>query len=327
MMSFSNLQIVIFSNILLLFLTFTHSKPFYFLSMSHKDREKILFIVNPISGTGRKSDISKIIKNNLDLSKFDPFVVATTCRHDAVIITKDYLDKGFKKIVAVGGDGTVNEVARGMVNTHATMGIIPKGSGNGLSRHLHIPMSIVEAINVLNNGKTASIDYGLINDTPFFCTAGIGFDAHIGHHFANLSGRGFQNYIRTILKEFLSYKPQPYKLSNELIQVEKDAFLITAANASQWGNNAFIAPGASVQDGLLDIMVVSPFPKFLSPAYGIMLFSKMIDKSHFVETFRVSNLLIEREKSGYVHYDGEPTSMGKEITLRVEPSALNIYVS
>jgi len=295
--------------------------------MAKKKRKKILFIENPISGRGRKSDISKIIMNNLDLSKFDPFFVKTKCRQDAVLITKEYLDRGFKRIVAIGGDGTVNEVARGMVKTRATMGIIPKGSGNGLSRHLHIPMSIVEAVNVLNNGKKASIDYGLINNTPFFCTAGIGFDAHIGHHFANLNERGFQNYIRTILKEFLNYKPQPYKLSNDLINVEKEAFLITAANASQWGNNAYIAPGASVQDGFLDIMVVSPFPKFLSPAYGIMLFSKMIDKSHFVETFRVRNLLIEREKSGFVHFDGEPTTMGKKIKLKVKPSALKIFVS
>ncbi|MHC1703017.1 MAG: diacylglycerol kinase family protein [Tenuifilaceae bacterium] len=294
--------------------------------MSHKKQERILFIVNPISGSGKRADISKTINNNLDKSKYAPEIVTTKCQHDAVEITKEYLSKGFKKIVAVGGDGTVNEVARGMINTDAVMGIIPKGSGNGLSRHLHIPMNVNKAIELINAGKVASIDYGLINGTPFFCTAGIGFDAHIGHHFANLSGRGFQNYVKTILKEFFSYKPQPYLLRNDEIYVEKDAFLITAANASQWGNNAYIAPGASVQDGLLDITVVSPFPKFLSPAYGILLFSRMIDKSHFVESFRVSELMVERQSNGYVHYDGEPTSMGKEISLKIKPSGLNIFI-
>lgn len=294
--------------------------------MSVQEREKVLFIVNPISGKGRRGDILKNINKNLDLSRFEPVIVATACKHDAVNITKDYLSKGFKNIIAVGGDGTVNEVARGMVNTDAVMGIIPKGSGNGLSRHLHIPMNINRAIRLINNNKIASIDYGLINDIPFFCTAGVGFDAHIGHHFANLGKRGFQNYVKTTFKEFFTYKPQPYKLTSDSIHIEKEAFLITVANASQWGNNAYIAPGASVQDGLLDITVVSPFPKFLSPAYGIMLFSRMVDKSHFVETFRVSELVVERENPGYVHYDGEPTSMGKVLTFKIKPKGLNIFI-
>ena len=291
-----------------------------------KGREKIVFIVNPISGGGKRSDFSKVVASNLDLSKYEPHIEPTKCPHDAERIAKEFILNGYTKIIAVGGDGTVNEVAHAMVNTDAAMGIIPKGSGNGLARHLHIPMSVTQAIDTINNGKIISIDYGLINQIAFFCTAGIGFDAHIGHHFATLSGRGFQNYIKVILKEFLTYKPQPYKLSNDQISVEKEAFLITAANASQWGNNAYIAPGASVQDGLLDITVVSPFPKYLSPAYGILLFSKMIDKSHYVESFRVDELLVERDKSGYVHYDGEPTTMGTELQLKIKPNGLKIII-
>ncbi|MDP2816446.1 MAG: diacylglycerol kinase family protein, partial [Rectinemataceae bacterium] len=242
------------------------------------------------------------------------------------IIAKESLAAGIQKIVAVGGDGTVNEVASALIDTDAVMGILPKGSGNGLSRHLRIPMSIPRAIQLINRRRVTPIDYGLINGIPFFCTAGVGFDAHIGHHFSMLSSRGLTSYVKTTIKEFLSYKPQPYTLKIQDQTIEREAFLITAANASQWGNNAYIAPGASVQDGLLDIMVVSPFPKFLSPAYGLILFSRMIDKSHFVELFRVNELIIERELPGYVHYDGEPISMGNSLSITLKPGGLNIFV-
>src|SRR6185437_6414340 len=176
-------------------------------------KEDIFFIVNPIAGARSKAPIPYNINKHINKTLFNPEIIFTDYSGHATELTKDLLAKSAKIIVAVGGDGTVNEIARAMINTHATLGIIPAGSGNGLARHLNIPMDIVKAIEVINARKEIAIDCGNVNGRYFFCTAGVGFDAHIGKVFGEIGKRGFTSYILTTIKEFSGYKPLKYTIS------------------------------------------------------------------------------------------------------------------
>jgi diacylglycerol kinase (ATP) len=291
-----------------------------------RERETVLFIVNPISGSGYSKNLASKIDKSLDSNRYVSSIIYTQHQGHASSIVKEQLALGVKKVFAVGGDGTVNEVAKALTNTDATLGIIPIGSGNGLARHLRIPLNVSKSINLINRERIALVDYGVINNTPFFCTAGVGFDAHIGNVFANGKVRGFKNYVKSAISEFVKYPSQIYTLHDNGFKMQKEAFLITVANASQYGNNAYIAPDADVTDGLLDVTIISPFPKYLAPSVGIKLFNKKLGKSRFVEMFRVRNLEIERQQNDYVHYDGEPVMMDKKLRFSVKPLGLKIYI-
>lgn len=288
--------------------------------------EKVLFIVNPISGGGIKRGLTKSLSQKLSPVQFLPLVEYTKGPGDASIIARKAVSEGVRWIVAVGGDGTVNEVARELVNTPAALGIVPRGSGNGMARHLGIPINIGKAIGVINHGRIALVDYGVLNDIPFFCTAGIGFDAHVGDKFSRIGGRGFTNYLKTTILEYLTYKPTLYKIWVNNQYIEKEAFSITIANASQWGNNAFIAPEADMQDGLLNVTVISPFPMYFAPSIGLKLFSKRIASCRYVESFKVREISIERPTSDCVHFDGEPSILGEKLTANICPQALKVFV-
>jgi YegS/Rv2252/BmrU family lipid kinase len=291
-----------------------------------RKRETVLFIVNPVAGSDSKRQIPDRIVKSLDSNRFIPSIVYSKNPGNATEIAKEHYDKGIRKIVAVGGDGTVNEVAKILISTNSTLGIIPLGSGNGLARHLKIPFNINLAVNLINRDQIAMLDFGLINQTPFFCTAGVGFDALVGYKFGQLKERGFTNYVKTTIKEFFRYQPQSYTLRDNGQALNKEAFLITVANASQFGNNAYIAPNADVTDGMLDVTIISPFPKFLSPSFGIKLFNRKLGRSRYVEMFRIKQLTIERKEPGFVHFDGEPASMEENLTFKVKPMGLNVFV-
>lgn len=291
-----------------------------------RKKETVLFIVNPASGTGDKKHLPDRIEKSIDRNRFEPHIVYTTQPGDAHQIAKEHVEQGQKRIIAVGGDGTVNEVASAVMNSSTILGIVPLGSGNGLARHLRIPMNVSKAVSLINRDRIAMVDYGMLNQTPFFCTAGVGFDALIGNKFSQIEGRGFTNYVKTTISEFFSYKPQPYILRDNGHAMEKEAFLITVANASQYGNNAYIAPDADVSDGLLDVTVISPFPKYLSPSFGLNLFNRKIGRSKYVEMFRIRQLTIERQYPDFVHYDGEPSTMGEKLMFKVKHMGLNVFI-
>lgn len=288
--------------------------------------EIVRFIINPISGLGKGIKTQKDIDSIIDRKILTPEIKITTKAGDASTLARQAVEMGIKYVVAVGGDGTVNEVARELVNTNTALGIIPKGSGNGLARHLGISMHTKKALMAINERKIIKADYGTLNDLPFFCTAGIGFDALVGDKFAKLDSRGFTNYIKTIILEYFNYKPTPYKIKINNQVFEKEAFLITIANASQWGNNAYIAPQASVQDGLFNVTIMSPFPMILAPTIGIQLLTKQITHSHYVESFEVNQIEIERPLPDCVHVDGEPLKMDERIIAINKPLALNVLV-
>ena len=229
-------------------------------------------------------------------------------------------------VVAVGGDGTVNEVARSLINTNAELGIIPTGSGNGLSRHLNIPTNVVKATQMLNKSEVIKTDYGIVNEKPFFCTCGTGFDAYVSMEFARGKKRGIMGYLEKMVTGYFNYEPQSYKLTGDDINLDGKAFVITFANAAQWGNNAYIAPEASVQDGLLDVSIISKVPVIAIPTLALQLFTKNIHNDLLVTTLRTSEITLIRDHPGPFHYDGEPYDEGEKIDIRMVADGLNVLV-
>ncbi len=287
----------------------------------------ILFVLNPISGTGKKRLIPRIIADNIDKDRYTYDIKYTEYKGHATKIAAEAAKNGVDIVVAVGGDGTVNEIGCGLINTDTAMGILPCGSGNGLARHLGIPTDLRKAVKILNECVIHRLDYGLINDCPFFCTCGMGFDAFVSMEFAKSGRRGPVTYAEKILKEWLTYKPQKYVITDEHNEQVHEALLVSCANASQYGNNAYIAPSASMMDGVMDVVIMEPFDMLDAPSIGIDMFNKTLDRNRKVKTFRTNRIKIQREHEGVVHYDGEPLIMGKEINISIVKAGINIVVN
>lgn len=287
--------------------------------------KKIVFIVNPVSGTANKRSVIRQIDRLIDKERFDYSVVTTEYAGHATELARAAANEGVDIVCAIGGDGTVNETARALVHTNTALAIIPCGSGNGLARHLHIPMDAIRAIKLINDAEPLSIDYGLINLHPFFCTCGVGFDAFISQKFAEAGKRGPATYVENILMTALTYSPETYELDvldeNEKRATYK-AFMIACANASQYGNNAYIAPQASVRDGVMDVTIVEPFTVLEAPQLAVLLFNGAIDESSRIKTFRCKHLVIRRSKPGVIHYDGDPVESGETVDVSIVSKGL-----
>jgi diacylglycerol kinase (ATP) len=291
-------------------------------------KEKIAFIINPKSGRRKKVNLEEKIFKNLDLEIFVPSLHYTSYPRHAYKLACQLAEEGYSKIVAVGGDGTVNEVAGAASELDIALGIIPTGSGNGLARHLGISTHINRAINNLNSYKIKRIDVGKINNKWFFCTCGVGFDAHIGRRFSKVHKRGFVSYIRTVIREYRRYKPKKYSFRVDGKQYTRKALLITIANASQYGNNAYIAPEASIDDGLFDVGIINPFPAFKALLMGIRLFNGSLQYSKYHEVIRGKEIIFKKPKKKYIfHYDGEPKKFKKgKIKICIYPKQLKVLV-
>jgi len=283
--------------------------------------------MNPISGTSDKKDIPYLIEELLDKEQFGYSIRKTEYAGHAYEIAKESKEQGIDIVVAVGGDGTVNEVGRALVHSNTALGIIPTGSGNGLARHLLIPMKIKGAIQVLNDCEITDLDYGIINEHPFFCTCGVGFDAFISEKFAEAGKRGPITYLENILKEGLKYKPETYEIEAENGTIKKKAFLISCANASQYGNNAYIAPQASMSDGMIDVIIMEPFDALEASQISIEMFNKTLDKNNKIKTFRSKEIKIYRKAPGVIHYDGDPVETGKKIVVTLKEKGIKILTN
>ena len=290
-------------------------------------KESITFIVNPISGTKSKDTLPLLLKQEIDDSRYECEIIETKYAGHAAEIASQCAADHKDICVAVGGDGTVNEVARSLVHSETALGIIPCGSGNGLARHLCLPMDMKQALQVINAGKTDYFDYGIINDQPFFCTCGMGFDAYVSLKFAESGKRGLATYVENVLKEGLTYKPDTYVITDESGHHQYNAFLVACANASQYGNNAYIAPEASMQDGLLDVIIMEPFNIIEAAKVGFDLFAKTLKSNKHIKTFQARSIHISRNEPGAVHFDGDPTKMGTDIDVRIEPLGLKAIIN
>jgi len=287
---------------------------------------KVIFIVNPIAGSRQKDIILEQISQIMAPGQYE--VHPSVSPGHAFKIADAMVKQGEKWIVAVGGDGTVNEVASALVNTNARLGIVPAGSGNGLARHLGISLQVTEALAVIHNHKDQVIDAGSVNGRYFFCTFGTGFDASVGKKFSQDSRRGMRSYVRAIIHQYIKYSPKTYILKTGRKKVKLKAFLVTFANAGQYGNNAYIAPNAVINDGMLDLCILSPFPKSSTITLGLRLFFKNIDQSPYLEVMQVKKARLKRKghRKITIHLDGEPMNMKSPLKVKVVPAALHVMV-
>ena len=289
-------------------------------------KRKILAVINPISGTSNKEFMPETIARCIDPDKFDVVVRFTQHASHATLLTEEAIKEGFYGVIAVGGDGTINEVAAALRDSSTALGIIPCGSGNGLARHLGIPMNVEKALEIINLDNIEALDYCTANDRPFVCTCGVGFDAPVSQKFAEAKKRGPLSYIQKTLVEYLKYRCKTYSIEmNDRVVTEK-AFVIACGNASQYGNNAFITPRASMHDGLIDVTVIHPFTPLDTAVLGVLLFTRHIDQDTNINTFRTSELTIHRPKPDVMHIDGEPIMMDADIHIKCHKAGIKIFL-
>ncbi|WP_310588645.1 diacylglycerol/lipid kinase family protein [Dyadobacter arcticus] len=286
-----------------------------------------LFILNPNSGTalGKYADVvEKTIRSFAKKYGTDATILFTKERaHATELVAENLTARNWQAVVAVGGDGTVNEIAKPLVGTNTPVGILPMGSGNGLARHLGIPLKLEASLKRLFEGTATTMDSGQLNEIPFFCTAGMGFDAYVGHLFSQQIERGLATYVNVSFQAYWSYKPQHFRLNG----LDTNAFSLSIANAGQFGNNAWIAPEASLQDGLLDICTIKPFPKWYGTALAYQLFTRQMKSSKYIDYQSITHAVIETDIPPMIHYDGEPFQMDTtRIEVRIKPQSLKVIL-
>lgn len=285
------------------------------------------FIINPIAGGKKKTSVEKMVHEVFNQKGRQVSFYNTQYPTHAYEFAKKEVEKGTNIIVAVGGDGTINEVARALINTEAALGIIPLGSGNGFARHFNFPLNSRKALNILLTKNIHKVDVGMLNDRPFFCTSGLGFDAETGYRFNQYSARGFLSYALSFFNVFKNYTAKDYKLIIDDKEYYFSAFFINIANISQYGYHFYISPQASAKDGLLDFVVVKSFPKILGVLLAFKSFFGTIHQSKYVYIHR-SRVIKILEPSGekVVHIDGDSEIISNEITFSIQPSCLNLIL-
>lgn len=290
---------------------------------------KVRFIFNPRSGRPRRNaPILPLLRSFIAARALDADLVCTEGPGHATEIARDAVSAGCLRIVAVGGDGTVNEVAQALIHTPAVLGLVPCGSGNGLALHLGLPRGLAGALDLAAgaSGRTAELDTGTANGLPFVNAMGLGLDADVAFRFNRLTRRGLPAYARTALSAFLNRKTERCFVSLGNRREEVDILLIAVGNSDQYGNNAKIAPNARVDDGVLDLVIVRPVDLVAAVFLGARMFLGSIDKSSRVRRLRGARFLIERPVAGLIHTDGETHSAGAVIEVAVRPRSLRVIV-
>ncbi|HOZ90229.1 MAG: diacylglycerol kinase family lipid kinase [Bacteroidia bacterium] len=285
--------------------------------------KRVMFILNPKAGHGLNEDIivvaGKILSKNFGecIFKKTEFVGhATTLAAEAV---KDKIDL----VVCVGGDGTVNETAQALKGSETSLAIVPTGSGNGLARHLRIPMNYKRAIGLINDGKKFAIDTFLVNDRFAVNLAGVGFDALVAHRFAALKVRGLQSYIKTVIRSISDFEEMKF---TDVSGQQQKAWLMCIANSSQFGNNARIAPAAQVNDGMLDVVMIKRPSVLKMIPFAVKMFNGKLETSNSYRCIRVKKYSVDFEKEQPMHIDGEPAGMASSVEVQLIPQSLNIII-
>jgi diacylglycerol kinase (ATP) len=288
-------------------------------------KQRIRFIINPISGVGKKGDLPQIIEENLDHSKFDYDIAITEYAKHAKKIAYEASLEGIDIVCAVGGDGSVHEVGTALIGTQTKIAILPCGSGNGLARHLNIPMNIPKAIECINNDSSIRMDTVLVNDKPFLGIGGYGFDAIIAKKFDNYHKRGFWSYVKLVIREFAKYNPinVSVDLNGEIKTMP--VVLCTIANSSEFGNGFVVSPNSSVTDGKIELCLLKPFSFWMAPTVVYRFFKRTAHKSKYSEviSFKKARITLSRN---IAHYDGEPFNVKDVLNIQVVPSSLNILI-
>lgn len=288
---------------------------------------RIRFILNPNSGKNlRRPWLAARLRDWIAAEKLDAELCITEETGHGTALAAAAVQAGCERVVAVGGDGTMNEVARALVRTPVALALVPSGSGDGLGRYLGIHGSLAHALRIVRGGRIAEIDTGEANGFPFFNAMGVGFDAEIARRFNALPARGLRNYVRTGLRTFFSYVPESYTIVAGDEQLARTAFVVAVANSDQYGNNARIAPGARVDDGRLDLVAVTPRGAFGATTLVWRLFTGSFTRSAQVLHRAGPAFTIRRAAPGAIHVDGETRETGAEVVVRVLPRSLRIVV-
>ena len=289
------------------------------------DMKKLLVIINPVSGTTNKNGLEDVISRRLG-DIYDLDIRYTTAKGDATRFSIEAVKEKYFGVIAAGGDGTVNETAKALKDTDVAFGILPVGSGNGLARHLSIPMDVKDALEIIAKENIENLDYCTVNGTPFFCTFGMGFDASVSWKFAQQKRRGLMTYLKSTIEEYLNYKTAEYVIEANGNTLTENAFCVACCNASQYGNNAYIAPGADMTDGLLDVTIIHAGSMLRTAVVGIDLMSGTIKNNILIESFKTNHLTIRRKESGPAHIDGEPLIMGEELDIFCHHGGLHTFI-
>ena len=292
-------------------------------SANNQDRN-ILFLVNPVSGGKSKEKLITKLKSLIDKNAISADVYQTSSRTDTIEKAAKAVLQNYHTVVAVGGDGTINDIASQLVGTQTALGIIPMGSGNGLSRELKIPFELEKAFELILKNRIKEVDSGLVNEKPFFNIAGIGFDAHIAGLFEQAKSRGLMGYLKLILQSYGSYIPEKYTIQIGTKTFKQSAFVLAVCNGRQFGNNAWIGPNAKLDDGQLDITLIKTARWYQLPGIVWWMFLQKIDRSAQIDAYRSTEILVNRETEGLVNIDGEPVIMNKDLTFKVLPKSLRI---
>lgn len=290
---------------------------------------KTRFIFNPQSGHNRRRPgFARAIQDFIRAHAMDADLATTEGRGHATVLAHDAVQAGFARVVAVGGDGTMNEVAQALIGAPAALGLVPCGSGNGLALHLGWPTSPLLALQLIAGGatRTAALDTGAANGFPFFNAMGLGLDADVSQRFNRLSRRGLPAYARTAFHALRELRRERCAITVADTRQEFEVLLIAVANSDQYGNNARIAPRARVDDGMLDLIAVKPVGLFGAAGLAARLFLGNFDASPHVHRLRGDRFLIERSAAGIIHTDGETHAMGDRIEILVRPRSLRVVV-
>jgi diacylglycerol kinase (ATP) len=284
---------------------------------------KALYVLNTRSGPRRRRDVAEVIRR------------ASFCAHEIVPCgAKEELDaivaraeaEGFDVIYAVGGDGTVHETAKRLIGRAPALGVLPTGSGNGFARHVGLPLDPGASLRACSRGRIVTIDTAEVNGLPFVGVMGIGFDALVAERFASSDTRGLRTYVREGMRAFTRFRAEEYEIAAGGRTTRQRAFVVAVANTGQYGNNARIAPLASVEDGLLDVVVVDEAPLLRALLLLPLLFRGTIDRAASVHSLQTAEVVIRRPAAGAVHLDGEPYILGEELRVRVRPKSLKVLV-
>jgi len=289
-------------------------------------KKRILFIINPVSGGKKKDKIIASIPKLLDINKFDVSIIHTEYVGHASEIAKNAVEKNMDIVVAVGGDGTINEIAASLVGTNTALAIVPCGSGNGLARDLEIPLHYKKAISNINSLNIKQIDVGVCNHQYFFSVTGVGFDAQVAYDFNKGKKRKFLGYVWAILKAFFKTKEQNYEIELENEKISGKYFFITIANCSQWGYNVKMAPNAKLDDGKLDVVLCKKPSLLSSIPFGIKVLAGKIEKSKYVSLKATNRISITSNKDFYYHIDGDAKGVSQQIDAEICPHEKKLSV-
>ena len=289
-------------------------------------KKKVYVIINPKSGTSNKISLIAKFAKAFDAKEYSVHYLLTGYAGHGYEIALEAVKEKIDIVVAVGGDGTVNEIGRALIGSDTILGIIPLGSGNGLGRDLHIPLDPSKAIDVIAKRNVKQIDYGIANGHTFFCTCGVGFDAEVAQKAINQKQRGMFMYVKNMLTTYFGINLETYEIECPTGTITTKAFVVTCANAAQYGYNAYIAPHADIQDGKMNIVILKPFSIFDVPKTSLQLMTKKIDKNKKMIEIVTNKAVIRREKEGVMHIDGDALPTSKDIEIEIFNKGLNVFV-